>query len=185
MLKKSIAVVFAIALAMTATVAIAQTNCSIGAYGDAGGTQNIASPVEGQTFSVFVVLFTEDTAAAAAYSIDIPGLGTEVFTQSISYGPSGLGLHIPEAGGVSVAFGECAIGFTGLPVVVAEYELFALAEYAGGVITVSENTTQGPVPLYVTCNDIIRTCAEGPSLVVEPVIPTEASSFSSIKSLYN
>jgi len=55
MLKKSIAVVFAIALAMTATVASAQTFCNIAAYADAQGTQSTLDPVEGQTFSIYVI----------------------------------------------------------------------------------------------------------------------------------
>lgn len=185
MLKKSIAVVFAIALAMTATVAGAQTNCNIAAYGDAGGTQSIAQPVEGQTFSVFVVMFAEDTAAAAAYSINIPGLGTEVFIQDRNSGPSGNGLVIDEPGGTSVALTECVIGFGGLPVLIDEYVLIALPTYQGGFIGVGANTDQGASPLYVTCNDLTRPCDIGPDLVVEPVIPTDASSFSSIKSLYN
>ena len=72
MLKKSIAVVFAIALAMTATVAGAQTFCNIAAYGDAAGTESILQPTEAQEFSVFVVMFAEDTAAAAAYQMAGP-----------------------------------------------------------------------------------------------------------------
>jgi hypothetical protein len=185
MLKKSIAVVFAIALAMTATVASAQTNCNIAAYGDANGTESIATPVEGQTFSVYVVMFAEDTAAAAAYSIDIPGLGTEVFVQNRISGPSGSGLVIDEPGGTNVALAECVIGFGGLPILVDEYVLIALPTYQGGFISVGANTSAGVTPLYVTCNDLTRPCDVGPDLVVEPVIPTDASSFSSIKSLYN
>lgn len=185
MLKKSIAVVFAIALAMTATVASAQTNCNIAAYGDAAGTQSVLQPTEGQVFSVFVVMFTEDTAAAAAYKLNVPGLNTEVFQQNRISGPSGAGLVLEDAGGTNTALGECVIGFGGLPVLIDEYVYFALPSYAGGVIEVSANTTQGVTPLYVTCNDIIRPCEEGPSLIVEPVIPNSASSFSSIKSLYN
>ena len=59
MLKKSIAVVFAIAIAMTATVASAQS-CTVAAYGDPAGTTSLVQPTEGQFFSFFVVLFTED-----------------------------------------------------------------------------------------------------------------------------
>ena len=182
MLKKSIAVVFAIALAMTATVASAQ-NCNIAAYGDAGGTQSIAQPIEGQTFSVFVVMFTEDTAAAAAYQIDIPGLGVEVFPFARYSGPNGNGLAIDEPEGTSVALAECAIGFGGLPVLVDEYVFQVLPTYAGGVVNVSEHLNQGLS--YVTCNDLIRPCDVGPALLIEPIIPTDATSFSSIKSLYN
>jgi len=182
MLKKSIAVVFAIALAMTATVASAQ-NCNIAAYGDAGGTESIAAPIEGQFFSIFVVMFAEDTAAAAAYQIDIPGLNTEVFQVARNSGPSGAGLSIDEPEGTSVALAECVIGFGGLPVLVDEYVFQVLPSYQGGVVNVSEHLTQGLV--YVTCNDLTRPCDVGPALIVEGIIPTDASSFSSIKSLYN
>lgn len=182
MLKKSIAVVFAIALAMTATVASAQT-CNIAAYGDAGGTQSIAQPVEGQLFSIFVVMFAEDTAAAAAYQIDIPGLNTEVFQIARFSGPSGQGLNIDEPEGTSVALNECVIGFGGNPVLVDEYVFQVLPSYAGGVVNVSEHLIQGLS--YVTCNDLVRPCDIGPALVVEGIIDNDASSFSSIKSLYN
>lgn len=190
MLKKSIAAAFAIALAMTATVASAQTaQCTIAAYADAAGTQSQMSPAidqVGDTVHMYVVLFTEDTAAAASYQIDIPGLGTDVFVASRSFGPSGTGLVIDEATGTNVALTECIYGFFGVPILVTDYSLTPLLSWQGGSVVVSANTSQDPnFPVYVTCTNIIKPCNPGPDLAVSPVIPNEATSFSSIKSLYN
>lgn len=182
MLKKSIAVVFAIALAMTATVASAQTFCNIAAYSDAEGTQSVLQPTEGQEFSVYVVMFTEDTAAAAAYSMSVP---VGMFEQARFSGPSGDGLVINEPTGTNVALGECVIGFGGLPVLIDEYRFVVFSFFGGGLVEVGPNTSQGNVPVYVDCNDNTKLCESGASLVVNGPIPTDASSFSSIKSLYN
>ena len=184
MLKKSIAVVFAIALAMTATVASAQT-CNMAAYGDAGGTVSVIDPFESQIFSVYVVMFTEDTAAAAAYSMTLPTGPTGMFLQARFTGPSGDGLVIDEPTGTNAALAECVIGFGGLPVLIDEYQYVVFPGFAGGPVDIGPNTSQGPVPVYVTCNDLTKDCESGASLIVSEVIPTEATSFSSIKSLYN
>lgn len=182
MLKKSIAVVFAIALAMTATVASAQTFCNMAAYGDAAGTQSIVQPTENQAFSVYVVMFTEDTAAGAAYSMSVP---FGMFQQARFSGPDGNGLNIDEPTGTSVALGQCVIGFNGNPVLIDEYVFVVFNFFGGGGVDLGPNTNQGATPVYVTCNDITRECDSGAGLVVNAPIPTDASSFSSIKSLYN
>ena len=184
MLKKSIAVVFAIALATTATVASAQT-CNMAAYADPAGTISIVDPVESEIFSVYVVMFTEDTAAAAAYSMTVPTGPTWMFLQGRFTGPSGDGLVIDEPTGTNAALAECVIGFGGLPVLIDEYQYVVIPGFAGGIISIGANTSQGPLPVYVTCNDLTKECEAGADMVVGPVIPTEASSFSSIKSLYN
>lgn len=182
MLKKSIAVVFAIALAMSATVAGAQTFCNIAAYGDANGTESLLQPTEGQEFSVFVVMFAEDTAAAAAYQMAVPA---GMFFQERFSGPSGNGLTIDEPTGTNVALGECVIGFGGNPVLIDEYRYVVFDFFGGGVVQLGANASQGASPVYVTCNDLTRPCDIGPTLVVNEPIPTDATSFSSIKSLYN
>lgn len=186
MLKKSIAVVFAIALAMTATVASAQ--CTIAAYGDAEGTQsNLVPQVDapGDPFSMYIVLFAEDTAAAAAYKVNIPGLGVDVFLQGRYVGPSGEGLFLDEAAGTNVALGECVYGFFGFPVLLEEYVLQAAPSWAGGEVTVEANLAQGASPVYVNCVDVLKACDAGANLLINPPVDNEATSFSSIKSLYN
>lgn len=187
MLKKSIAVVFAIALAMTATVASAQT---IAAYGDPAGTQSLLEPqldFVGDTFSMFIVLFTEDNAAAAAYKVNIPGLGASVFLQEALWGPSGNGLVIEEATGTNVALTECVFGFFGAPILIAEYRLAPLPGWPGGEVTLEANISQGDgtSPVYVTCPAVIKNAAPGPGLNITAAVDTDATSFSSIKSLYN
>ena len=187
MLKKSIAVVFAIALAMTATVASAQ--CNIAAYADPGGTQSTFNPTEGETFSIFVVLFVEDTAGAAAYSMTYPQGSSGMFLTGRFTGPSGDGLVIgdPAAGQPTIAaLGECVIGFDGFPVLIDEYQFVVLPGFLGGPVVLGPNPVEDPdFPVYVTCTDIKKPCDVGADFQVGPVIPTEASSFGSIKSLYN
>ena len=174
--------VFAIAIAMTATVAGAQTFCNLAAYGDANGTQSILQPTEAQEFSVFVIMFAEDTAAAAAYQMAVPA---GMFQQARFSGPSGTGLVIDEPTGTNVALNECVIGFGGNPVLIDEYRFVVFAGFQGGPVDIGANVSQGASPVYVTCNDLTRPCDIGPSLVVNRPIPTDATSFSSIKSLYN
>ena len=184
MLKKSIAVVFAIALAMTATVASAQ--CNIAAYADPAGTQSTFNPTEGQVFSIYVVMFAEDTAAAAAYSMTYPIGPSGMFLQARYTGPSGTGLVIDEATGTNAALAECVIGFGGLPVLIDEYQFVVFPGFLGGPISIGPNTSQNPdFPVYITCNDLTKTCESGADFIVGAVIPTEATSFGSIKSLYN
>jgi hypothetical protein len=186
MLKKSIAVVFAVALAMTATVASAQTFCNMAAYADPVGGQSTLDPVEGQTFSIYVVMFTEDTAAAAAYSMSLASSPSGPFPQARFSGPSRNGLVIDEPTGTNVALGECVIGFGGLPVLIDEYQYVVIPGYAGDEVSIGPNTSQDPdFPVYVTCNDITKTCESGAALIIGAVIDTEASSFSNIKSLYH
>ena len=188
MLKKSIAVVFAIVFAMTATVASAQT-CTVAAYGDPAGTTSLVQPTEGQSFSFFVVLFTEDTAAAAAYKMTVTGDGVNVFIQARIAGPSGGGLVLdenPASIGTNVALGECAIGFGGLPVLIEEYIYFAPGTGYTGTVEFAANTNQNTnFPEYVTCTDVQKDCTVGPPLIIQEPVPTDAASFGQIKSLYN
>ena len=188
MLKKSIAVVFAIAIAMTATMASAQS-CTVAAYGDPAGTTSLVQPIEGQFFSFFVVLFTEDTVGAAAYKMTVSGENIDVFRQGRIAGPTGGGLFLdenPPAVGTNVALGECVIGFGGLPVLIEEYVYFAPGTGYSGTVTFGPNTNQNPdFPEYVTCTDVQKDCTVGATLFIQTPIPTDATSFGQIKSLYN
>jgi hypothetical protein len=192
MFKKSIAVVFAIAFAMTATVASAQL-CNVAAYADPGGTISIVEPTynwdEGASFSFYTVMYAEDTANAVAYKLNIDHLNTFLFVQARLAGPSRTGLTLdenPPQIGTNVALGECVIGFGGFPILVEEYQVVTLPGYAGGEVTITQNTNQNDlVPEYATCNGIQKDCASGPALVISVPVPTEATSFGKIKSLYN
>jgi hypothetical protein len=76
MLKRTMAVVFAIALAMTAGPVAAQT-CTVGVFADAAATTSTVEPVEGQNFDVYVIFFGETLVDAVSYSLVAPGLGVD------------------------------------------------------------------------------------------------------------
>lgn len=181
---KPLILALALACLLCASSALAE-DCTIAAYGDPGGTWNLITPFYGEYFSVYVVLFAEDTVAAAAYSITFPELGNSLFLAGRNPGPGGNGLVIDEATGTNVALGECVIGFGGQPVLVDEYVLIALPHFVGGPAPVGANLAQGPTPLYVTCNDLIRECAAGPNgFITSPPFPNGARSFGAVKSLF-
>ena len=144
------------------------------------------TPLEGEFISVYVVLFAEDTVAATAYSISFPSLGNTLFLTGRYSGPSGSGLVIDEPDGTNVALAECVVGFGGLPVLVDEYVLFVVAGFNGGLVPVGPNLNQGPTPVYVTCNDLVRPCDIGTTAVItSPPLPAEVRSFGAVKSLYH
>ena len=62
--------VILLSLLAVAGPALAQ-ECSIGVYANPEGTLDDYFPTPGELESFYVVIFTEDTAAAAAYSIEI------------------------------------------------------------------------------------------------------------------
>jgi len=173
-------------LAMCANSSFAQ-DCTIGNYADPEGTiTDEIYPIDGQLFSVYVIIFAEDTVAAAAYSLNYPMESCGPYLQIRWPGPSGNGLVIDEPVGTNVALAECVIGFGGRPVLVDEYQFVAFNGWLCpvGPFTIEPNINQNPdFPIYVTCNDIIRECEIGPA-VTGPV-STDARSFSAVKSLYH
>ena len=173
-------------------------DCMIAAYGDPGGTQSIMADDDFEwvhqgdliAFSVYVVLFAEDTVAAAAYKFHFPSMNVEVFMQNRVPGPDGQGLILdeqPRAIGTNVALVECVIGFGGVPVLIERYDFVALWSWNGDRVELEPNTNQDPdFPQYVTCNDGRKDCAVGPVLIFDLLpLPTDEKSFSSIKSLFH
>ena len=160
--------------------------CEIGVFADPEGTQSLFYPPELENFSVYVVMFVEDTVAAAAYHLMMgPEDPAGPFLVGRSTGPSGRGLHIDEPTGTNSALAECVIGFGARPVVVDEY-VFVVVRGHGGLLNfwIEPNVNQDPdFPIYVTCNDIIRECDVGSDLRIP--LSSEARSFSTIKSLYH
>ena len=166
------------------TSAAQAQDCTIAAYADPEGTRACVWAPESQIFSVYVVMFVENTVAAAAYSMTYPIGPSGMFLQARFSGPSGNGLVIDESTGTNVALAECVIGFGGGPVLVDEYQFVVFPGFAGGVIDVGPNTSQHPdLPVYVTCSDATHECTPGRSLWLCDV-PTEARSFGTIKSLF-
>ena len=188
----SCAAVLVVALLLSPSVAIGQ-DCTIAAYGDAAGTQSQAvaeftwQSGEYYRFSIYIVMFTEDTVAAAAYKLDVTGDGVDVFLQALIAGPTGNGLVLdenPRSIGTNIALAECVLGFSGQPVLIAEYQYLSFATWRGSFVTLGPNTNQNPLyPEYVTCNDVQKDCSVGPEMYMSPV-PTDKTSFSAIKSLY-
>jgi hypothetical protein len=183
----------------TAGLAQAQPPCTIGVYADEFGTQSTFSPTQMEYFNLYVVMFVEDVANAAAYSINVPGLfdpvnnpGGGIFLTSRLYGPNGSGLAIPpvlpEDPNETVGFGECAVGFGGTPIVVATYEFLIPGEdYFGGVVTVGPHETEFIDPtnaLYSTCQDVVKECWVGNCLYLEPPVATQSVSFGQVKALF-
>ncbi len=121
MFKRTMMVVVAMLVVMAAGYAAAQ--CTVGVYADANGTVSSFIPTQGTNFHIYVVLFAENAVNAVAYDLDLPGLNTEIFIISQTYGPSGGRFNVSEATGNNVGLGECAIGFGGLPILVTDYEV--------------------------------------------------------------
>ena len=173
-------------------------DCMIAAYGDPGGTQSIMEHEDFElirqgdfiAFSVYIVLFAEDTVAAAAYKFHFSSMNLEVFMQYRVPGPDGQGLILDEAPrviGTNVALVECVIGFGGVPILIERYDFVAYSNWWGDDVELEPNTNQDPdFPQYVTCNDVRKDCAVGPVLIFDLLpLPIEEKSFSSIKSLFH
>jgi hypothetical protein len=171
-------------------------DCMIAAYGDPGGTRSIMGYYDFEwdqgywtSFSVYVVLFAEDTVAAAAYKFYFSSMNVEVFMQNRVPGADGQGLILdeqPATIGTNVALVECVIGFGGVPVLIERYDFVAAPGWWRDVVELQPNTNQDPdFPQYVTCNDVRKDCAVGPVLILDPGNPSDAKSFSSIKSLFH
>ena len=186
MLKRTMAVAIAMLFVMAAGSAAAQ--CTIGVYADAAGTQNVATGYRnGDTFHVYVVVFDEAALNAVSYGLEVPGLGTEIFiADDTVYGPTGNGINILTSNGSNVGLGECAPGFYGHPILVADYSLVYYTYQEGRTISVVANPDSDPnVPVVSDCTGVLHTCDFGPSLFSEHPIPAESHSFGEVKALYN
>ena len=179
MMRLAVTLVLLLSLVLPA----AAQDCTIGTYSNPAGLLYDSFPTPLELTSFWVLIFAEDTAAAAAYSIEIP---SNILVQGHVWGPSGDGLVIEEPTGTNVALAECALGFGGLPVVVAEYQYIVLPGFCCAFITLGPNTSQDPeFPQYVTCTDVKKDCAVGPSLYIGHADPVEETSFSAVKALFN
>lgn len=185
MLKRTMAVCLALALALTAGSALAQTECTVGMYADAAGTANFFQPTQGQVFNIYMILFVEDfVSAAGPYELDVPeNYPGEFFTLGTFFGPSGRGLTIDldgELGGpYNTGLGECAIGFVGFPIIVEQRTLlFPFHPQAQRTVSIVGD------PDYSNCQGVVKNCDVGPDLFLDSVIATESKSFGAVKSLY-
>ena len=188
MLKRTMAVVVALVMAMTAGSVFAQSQCVIGVYADTEGTLGYYQPTEAQEFHVYVVMNLQDTIKAASYTLNVPGLYTEIIPLSVLWGPFGTGVAIPEIpgnlyiAGVDVGIGDCVNGYTGLPVLIADYTFIILGDVPPRTLSV------GPYrelyPEYVTCFNDLALCEIGPDLVIDAPIANDSRSWGAVKSLF-
>jgi hypothetical protein len=180
---KTLATTIWTALAVLSASGAFSEDCTIGVYADPQGSERTlftGLPWGDDEISIYVVMFTEDSAAAASYR-----LVTNEFLlikEQIA-GPFEFGLWFDEPTGTNVAFTECAFGFNSTPIVVMEYVIdLRFPEFEPRLpISLEANTSQGDTPMYVTCNDIMKPCDIGHTLLP---VPNYARSFGSIKSLY-
>jgi len=188
MLRRTMIAVVAILIAMSAGSVMAQS-CTVGVYGDADATVGFVQPIEGQNFDVYVILFAENLASAASYSLDIPNLNVDLFNLVTTYGPSGGGINLPSANGENVGLGECAIGFGGAPLVVARHTMLMLPLLYDGAqrsISVGGNCDEDcNNPVMSSCSGVLSTCDAGATLLVDGVIATQSASFGAVKSLFS
>lgn len=188
MLKRTMAVVLALVMAMTAGSVFAQSQCVIGVYADTEGTDGYYQPIVGQQFHVYVVMNLQDTIKAVSYTLEVPGLGTEIFMIGDPlWGPAGEGIAIPEVPqlwtSVDVGLGECVNGFTGFPVLIADYAFIFLGPAPPRTLTVGPYTD--PLfPIYVDCFNEFKTCDIGPGLELGPPIANDSESWGAVKSLF-
>lgn len=163
----------------------AAQDCTIAAYADPEGRFSYADPEYGQSFSVYVVMHVENTAAAAAYQMDYSSGRNVMFLQARFTGPSGTGLSIDEPTGTNAALAACVIGFGGNPVLIDEY-LFVVFPGADWIpVRIGPNSSQDPdYPQYVTCNDMTFDCEPGPDMCILCYCLTEERGFSAVKSLF-
>lgn len=190
MLRKTMAAVFALALALTAGTASAQ--CVLGVYADEAGTEsNLSGQRTGENFNFYVVLHVEDLADAVGYSIDIPGQNVDIFVVNRSYGPDGTGINVESTGGDNVGLGGCYPGFSNVAILVTTYTAFQPNWTPSKVITLGPNPDSGgggvdtsTYPVYSNCQGDLVDCTNTTSLTLEQPVATEATSFGAVKSLY-
>jgi hypothetical protein len=188
------AVALALSIALVAASALAQP-CMVGLYADEGGTKGTMvpgldplNPLIPVQKHMYVVAFVEDVMNAMSFNMTNPD-PAHALEISALYGPTGGGINIMTPGGWNVGLGECAVGFGGLPILVADFTYLFTPDFTGGEFCLLPNTDQDPMtdpllPQYSTCQGVLKSCDNGPCLLVEPPIATDSVSFGAIKALY-
>lgn len=170
-------------------------DCFIGVYGDAEGTQPSLFMAEFLTpYSFYVVMHLEGIVNAVAYQLEIPDLydpqdnpSGELFLVNSFYGPQESGINVVTPGGSNIGLGECAVGFGGLPVAVARYEIMVSPLFwPSGPVQLHPNVDADPTAVaYSDCNGNVLPCPGTGSLwIYPPDLAAESESWSAVKSLY-
>lgn len=194
MLRRTMLMTLAFALALGIGTASAQEPCLLGVYADEAGAmggdmnvvRDLGNPIV--VFDVYYVLFVEDFVNAVAWNREITGFpGSGVFSTSVDVVDSGYGTFVdiqPE--GFRMGIGTCKIGFGGVPITVMRETLTWLSDFndGGGTIAVTANSLEGPTPVYNTCTNDILPC-QGGQILVNGVIANDSQSWGQVKALYN
>lgn len=181
-------------------------DCTIGAYASADppsvfGWKQIA-PRLYVPASIYIVLYAEAAIDGAAFRLNFESLvGSypllyQTWFEGIS--PDGEGFQFDSPGGHYLGFGECALGFGGASILVAELNLVLLSEPPAQLagkspqpfmrIFVEANADENAnYPVYAGCSEYVGECATpGDPLYVYygGRVPVRSRSWGSLKSLY-
>jgi hypothetical protein len=190
MLRRTTIAAIAISAVLAAGAALAQSDCTVGAYVDLDGTESFYQPLEGEVFSVYVILFTEDFANAVSYGLSIPGYNQPGGIFDLGFEAAGpfADLEYFPAGGalwVRTGLGECVIGFLGTPILVARHDLLVDVGGGGVTLTMGPDPREDPnFPLYSTCQQVLIPCGRS-DLSLGDVIATDSASWGQVKALYS
>lgn len=187
MLRRTMVAVIALFVVMFAGTALAQ-NCVVGVYADSTGTRSFVTPPyntpssPSDPFSIYTILFTEDFANAVAWSLNIQGLGTDIFqTGSFAYG----NFLDTQPEGYRLGLGECVLGFNHTPIKLMRHDLVAMMGTGPRTCTTGPNTLENPTsPIYSTCQSVLIPCDTGTLTINLSPIATESESWGQVKALY-
>ena len=141
-----------------------------------------------ESFDISIVVSNiDDTISAVEYTLTLPA---NVVVTASNYW-NGTGLVIDGIDGTALALGECvtmvdAPGFD-QEITVASFEAIAVNTFASTDVTVSEyNWPQAPAsaPRYARCNSELVELTPVDGTLQGVTVPTEATSFSKVKSLF-
>lgn len=140
-------------------------------------------------FQISVVVSNiDDTIGAVEYKLNLPA---NVAIQGSTYW-NGTPLVLDGPDGTAIALAEC-VNMINLPdfpqqITVAVLDAIALDTFAETSVTLSEFTgtpsNPGTAPRYASCQDELVNLTPVDGTLAGVTVPTEATSFSKVKSLY-
>lgn len=187
MLRRTMVAVIALFVVMFAGTALAQ-NCVVGVYADSTGTRSyVNAPYNtpgspSDQFSIYTILFTEDFANAVAWSLNIQGLGTEIFqVGTFAYG----NFLDTQPQGYRLGLGECVLGFNHTPIKLMRHDLVAMLGTGSLDVTTGPNILEDPTsPIYSTCQSVLLPCQTSSMIITLSPVANESESWGSVKALY-
>ena len=156
-------------------------------FGSEMGSTKQVKPL--QQFDISIVVSNiDDTIGAVEYSLNLPA--TLAIVGSTYW--NGTQLVIDGLDGTAIALGECVtmVNAPGLPteITVANLQVIALDTFTPTPITLTEYTgtpsNPGTAPRYANCQDQLVNLTPVNGTLEGVTVPTSASSFSKVKSLF-